>query len=258
VAVTFVLGYHDVVRAETPDEAGFPGAVAARYKLTPELFEEHLAAIEATGVEVVLLGGPPARRAAALTFDDGGASALRVADALERRGWRGHFFVTTSRIGAPGFGAEAELVELQRRGHVIGSHSHSHPTYMGRLSPAEIDAEWRASRSILADVLGSPPATASVPGGYLTRTVVESAARAGYELLLTSEPQARVRVVDGLTVAGRYAVWATTPASVAAGYARGAVVPRARLWVEWRLKSIAKRMSPVLYERARRARAGAA
>jgi hypothetical protein len=39
-----------------------------------------------------------------LTFDDGGASALHpTADLLERRGWSGHFFVTTRRIGTPGF-----------------------------------------------------------------------------------------------------------------------------------------------------------
>ena len=38
-----------------------------------------------------------------LTFDDGGKSAVRIADLLEEQGWRGHFFITTAMIGEPGF-----------------------------------------------------------------------------------------------------------------------------------------------------------
>ena len=77
---------------------------------------------------------PGARRPrVALTFDDGGASALDIAGMLERRGWRGHFFVTTSRIGEPGFVGPDAVRELAERGHDVGSHSHTHPTYMGNL-----------------------------------------------------------------------------------------------------------------------------
>jgi peptidoglycan/xylan/chitin deacetylase (PgdA/CDA1 family) len=246
------LIYHDVV--DEPDDAGFPGPLAARYKLSRARFEEHLDAIAATGIEVGLWGrDQPAR--SVLTFDDGGGSALHCAAALERREWRGHFFITTARIDTPGFLTASEVRELAERGHDVGSHSHTHPTYMGRLGRAELDEEWRHSRSLLAEILGEPPASASVPGGFYSPEVARAAAAAGYGLLMTSEPHSRPAIVDGLTVLGRYSVWSTTPPSTAAALASGARGARARLWVEWNAKQRAKRLSPALYERARRPRA---
>lgn len=234
---------------------GFSGPLAARYKLTPQAFEAHLCEIAGAGVEIGMVEPGRPLPAAALTFDDGGASATTVAEALERRGWRGHFFVTTSRLGAPGFLTAAEVADLAARGHCIGSHSHTHPTYMGLLGRDELAAEWETSGSILARVLGRSPAMASVPGGFLSPEVVAAAAAAGYRVLMTSEPESRVRSYDGLLVLGRYTIWATTPASTAAAYARGSLLARSRLWLEWKAKLLAKRMSPMLYERGRRVRA---
>ncbi len=249
------LMYHDIAPATEREAVGFPGPLAARYKLEPAAFEAHLDALDATGLEVRTLdGGAEAAPPVAVTFDDGGASAPLAAAALERRGWRGQFFVTSSRIGTPGFMTADELRELAGRGHLIGSHSHSHPTYMGRLSRAELDEEWTRSRALIAEILGSPPRTASVPGGYLSADVIAAAASADYELLFTSEPTARV--ADGpLVVRGRYTIWASTPASVAAAYARGERLACARLWLEWNAKKAAKRVSPSIYQALRRVRA---
>jgi peptidoglycan/xylan/chitin deacetylase (PgdA/CDA1 family) len=250
------LIYHDVVARSERDSAGFPGPVAGRYKVDPADFERHLDAIAATGVEVGLW--TPADTGdgrAVLTFDDGGASALDAAAALERRGWHGHFFVTTGRVGTGGFLDADGVRELARRGHAVGGHSHSHPTYMGKLPRGEILDEWRRSREALAEILGAPPAGASVPGGFFTPDVARCAAEAGYEWLMTSEPESRVRSGCGLPVKGRYTVWATTPASTAAAYARGARGRRARLWLEWNAKQRAKRISPRAFEALRRVRA---
>ncbi len=248
------LMYHDVATAAERESVGFAGALAARYKLEPATFEAHLDAVAATGLRV----GPGAPGAAApdvaLTFDDGGESAVVAADLLERRGWRGQFFVTSSRIDTRGFLTAAQVRELAARGHAIGSHSHSHPTYMGRLGEAELAEEWRRSRDVLGDVLGSPPRTASIPGGYLSRAVVATAAAAGYELLFTSEPTTRV-LEQGLTVRGRYTIWASTPARTAAAYASGSALACGRLWLEWNAKKLAKRVSPGVYQALRHVRA---
>lgn len=249
------LIYHDVVARSARDSAGFPGPVAGRYKVDPADFEHHLEAIAATGVEVGLWSPGGAGERAVLTFDDGGASALDAAGALERHGWRGHFFVTTGRVGTDGFLDADGVRELARRGHAVGGHSHTHPTYMGRLPRAEILQEWRHSREALAEILGEPPAGASVPGGFFTPDVARCAAEAGYQWLMTSEPESRVRNGWGLPVKGRYTVWATTPAATAAAYARGARRPRARLWLEWNAKQRAKRISPRAFEALRRLRA---
>jgi peptidoglycan/xylan/chitin deacetylase (PgdA/CDA1 family) len=247
--MTFALIYHDLAAPEATDATGFPGPVAARYKLDTAAFEAHLDAIAATGVSV----GPVGSGArAALTFDDGGASAGLAAEMLERRGWRGQFFITTGRVGTPGFLAADEVRELAERGHQIGSHSQTHPTYMGTLTRHQLACEWRASREALAEILGRPPGGAAVPGGFLSRAVVEEAARAGYSLLMTSQPTARPSRLDGMVVHGRFTIWAGTTPARAAGYARGSVPARLSLWFAWQAKTVPKRISPRAYEYARR------
>jgi len=249
--LTFALIYHDIAAPAERDSVGFPGPVAGRYKLAPDHFEAHLDALPDVSLwEPGRDGG-----GAALTFDDGGASALHAAEALERRGWRGHFFITTGRLGTKGFLDAGGVRELAARGHAVGGHSHTHPTYMGKLSRSEQLDEWRRSRDALADLMGEAPAGASVPGGFFTPSVAETAAEAGYEWLMTSEPESKVRLEWGIPVIGRYTIWATTPASRAAAYARGDRLPRARLWLEWNAKQRAKRLSPRAFEAARRLRA---
>jgi peptidoglycan/xylan/chitin deacetylase (PgdA/CDA1 family) len=246
--------YHDIAPRDSRETVGFPGSLAARYKLEPRVFAAHLDAVGATGLRVGTLDAGGSSPQLALTFDDGGASALVAAAALEERGWRGQFFITTGRIGEPGFVSPADIVELVRRGHLVGGHSHTHPTYMGRLTRGELEQEWTRSRSVLGEILGAPPRTASVPGGFLSREVIATAAAAGYELLFTSEPTARVTDAE-LTVRGRYTIWDTTPGSVAAAYARGERLACGRLWLEWNAKKLAKRVSPSAYQLLRRARA---
>jgi peptidoglycan/xylan/chitin deacetylase (PgdA/CDA1 family) len=248
------LMYHDIATRAQRETVGFQGPLAGRYKLEPTAFEAHLDALAATGLQIGTLDAGEAAPAVALTFDDGGGSARLAAEALERRGWRGQFFVTSGRLGTPGFLSADEICELARRGHLIGSHSHSHPTYMGRLTREQLDHEWARSRAVIGEILGAPPRTASVPGGYLSRTVIAAAAAAGYELLFTSEPTARV-AHNELVVRGRYTIWATTPARLAAAYANGGRLACGRLWLEWNAKKLAKRASPAAYQALRRVRA---
>jgi peptidoglycan/xylan/chitin deacetylase (PgdA/CDA1 family) len=247
--------YHDIAPRAQRESVGFQGPLAARYKLEPSAFEAHLDALAATGQRIATLDRADAPMPQVLlSFDDGGRSALLVAEALERHGWRGQFFITTVRLDTPGFSSREDVRTLAQRGHAVGSHSHTHPTYMGRLSRAELDREWTVSRELLGEILGEPPRTASVPGGYLSAEVIAAAAAAGYELLFTSEPTARVRQ-EAIRVHGRYTIWATTPASVAAAYARGERVACTRLWLEWNAKKLAKRISPDAYQALRRVRA---
>jgi peptidoglycan/xylan/chitin deacetylase (PgdA/CDA1 family) len=253
--MTFALIYHDIAAARERERIGFPGPLAARYKLAPADFEAHLDAIARTGVDIGLVATDGRLPQASITFDDGGVSALAAADALERRGWRAHFFVSTGYTGKPGFLTADEVRELHLRGHTVGSHSHSHPTYMGKLPGGEIRTEWVRSRDLLADLLGEAPLTASVPGGFLSRAVIEGAAHAGYRVLMTSEPTARNKRHNGMIVIGRYTIWSTTPAQRAAEYAQGSPRARARLWTEWTAKKVPKTLAPGVYQALRRVRA---
>ena len=245
--------YHDVVENGDFESSGFPGEGAHVYKLRREDFEGHLddiaRATTAVGTVCQLEGRP-----VLLTFDDGGVSSLHpIADLLESRGWRGHFFITTDRIGTPGFLSEAQLRELHRRGHVVGSHSRSHPTRMAALTRAELDGEWRESLARLSGVLGDGVKVASVPGGYYSREVGEAAAAAGVEALFTSEPTARVEMVDGCRVFGRYVVQRGMGPEWSAGFAAGS---RSRCWRQsalWKAKRVAKSLGGGRYLQLRQA-----
>ena len=59
-------------------------------------------------------------------------------------------------------GAE-ELRFLHGQGHVIGLHSHTHPTRLNRLSPQEQREEYERNHASVARVIGSSPAAMSHP-----------------------------------------------------------------------------------------------
>jgi peptidoglycan/xylan/chitin deacetylase (PgdA/CDA1 family) len=232
--------YHDVtLPGSSSDASGFPGGDAARYKLTRRQFDAHLVAI--------------ARRVALpiLTFDDGGVSAMDIAEALERRGWRGYFFVTTGFLDRPAFLSRAHLRDLHARGHVVGSHSHTHPLRMAACSEAKLRDEWTRSTSILADTIGAAIPFASVPGGHHSDAVCRIAATLGLDTLFTSEPTTRMTYVDGMRVAGRYAIQRSTTAATASALAAGDVLPRLQWTALWAAKSGIKRIAGPAYLWAR-------
>ena len=235
--------YHDVVPAGAEDTSGFPGRDAALYKVTPELFDTHLEAIKQPH---------PAHPAPTITFDDGGMSATTAADALERSGFIGHFFITANYIGTRGFVTEQHLRGLHERGHVIGSHSCSHPLRMGHCSWPQLVDEWTRSRSILSEILGEDVNVASVPGGDFAPQVAEAAARAGFTRLFTSEPTTEARHAFGLTLLGRFTIQRWTTADTAAALAAGEWLPRARQAVVWNAKKISKRLGGERYLQLRK------
>ena len=234
------LLYHDVAPRDEWGNTGFSGGDAAVYKLERAAFDAHLA-------KLATIGRPPARVPDAapdgwlLTFDDGGASAMtHTAPALETRNWRGHFFMTVGQLGAPGFLDAAALRDLHRRGHVIGSHTVSHPLRMSSCGPAELRREWADSVEALADILGERPTVASVPGGAFARVVAETAAEAGIRVLFTSEPTARAWRVGPVRCIGRFTLWNGMPAEAAYAFATGRGLWPIRQRLAWDVKKLAK------------------
>jgi peptidoglycan/xylan/chitin deacetylase (PgdA/CDA1 family) len=225
------------------------------YKITAELFESHLSAI--TRSRSAQRGHPRDLPAPldlpdlVLTFDDGGIGALRAADSLERHGFIGHFFVTANYIGTPGFLATRDIRELRARGHVIGSHSCSHPLRMGHCSRRQLLDEWTRSRVIVSELSGEDVRVASVPGGDFTAPVAEAAVEAGFTRLFTSEPTRTVRKLFGLTLLGRFTIYRSTSASAAAALAAGASYACARQALVWSAKKLLKRVGGEHYLKLR-------
>lgn len=254
------LLYHDVVEGGRWNASGFEGGDAAIYKLSRPAFEEHLDRLRAAGAAPALAGAEAPAQGWMITFDDGGVSALEIiAPALERRGWRGHFFMTTGRLGAPGFLDAAGLRELAARGHVVGSHSADHPLAMSSLSPAALADEWSRSVETLSRVTGVAPLVASIPGGAYSTVVAETAAAAGIRILFTSEPTAHSWRVGSVTCFGRYTIWRGMSAASALDFALGRGMGRFRQRLAWDAKKVVKRTcGPAYRELRRRMLAGAA
>lgn len=255
---TSILLYHDVIRGGDPHASGFPGATAARYKVDWGAFVEHLDALErvtAGPPDVIddLLAGRAAGKSWSITFDDGGSSALAAGEELARRSWRGHFFCVSDLVGRSGFIGVEEITALRRMGHVIGSHSRSHPARISALPWPDLVQEWRASAERLGALLGEPVLSAAVPGGYYSPVVARAAAAAGVTALVTSEPVRRARSVDGCLVVGRHAVRRTTPAATVAQAAAGRRKPWLRQRAAWSVAKAAKAVGGESYVKARAA-----
>lgn len=251
------LMYHDVIGADGV-RGGFDGSGPAVYAVTEKRFHDHLDAVgravarRPSKATALLDGGAPAG-SWMITFDDGGSSAVAAGAELARRGWQGHFFVVTDLVGTAGFVDWEDVRGLHEQGHLIGSHSASHPSLISACSPQQLADEWARSADALADCTGVPTLAASVPGGYYSRAVGRAAAAAGIRWLFTSEPIAEARAADGCTLIGRYAIRSTTAAPRAARAAAG----DRRQWLSqraaWELRGLAKRVGGRHYQRLRHA-----
>jgi peptidoglycan/xylan/chitin deacetylase (PgdA/CDA1 family) len=252
----FGLIYHDVVDRDA-EASGRSGVGPDLYKITWERFVEQLDRIEEKvgmlpAVADDLLAGRGAAPSWALTFDDGGASALPVGEELLRRSWRGHFFITSGSIGHPGFVDADAIRELDRMGHIVGSHSMTHPDRMASLPADKLLREWSQSVDILAQVLGKDVLTASVPGGYYRKSVAVAAAQAGVTTLFTSEPVRSAHLVDGCLVVGRYSIRRDTSADDAARAVAGETASWLPAYVGWNARKFAKQLAGKRYEPVRR------
>jgi peptidoglycan/xylan/chitin deacetylase (PgdA/CDA1 family) len=250
--------YHDVVR-ENFEESGFPGAAAARYKFTHAEFEKHLgrmaskASSRAVPLDVLFDQNATDQQPFFMTLDDGGSSAVYIAEALERFNWRGHFFVTTNYIDAPTFVSRDQIRWLRGRGHVVGSHSSSHPFRMSEIPSDQLAAEWKDSVAVLSEILGEPVRSASVPGGFYSPRVAEAAAAAGIRALFTSEPTTRVTEVAGCIVLGRYTVYRGLSAEYAGELAAGSRIALTKQQLLWGVKKVLKTAAAPLWDGARKA-----
>jgi len=252
MAKAVVLMYHDVVPAGDFSLSGFSIPGADHYKLTQQQFADHLSAIS-TAVK-----STPRRvtdedweSSFLFTMDDGGSSSLHVADQLEARGWRGHFFIVTDCIGSRGFLTAAQIRDLAGRGHVIGSHTCSHPIPMWNCTAQQMFTEWHASRQKLESILGAAVTCGSVPGGSYAPPVAGAAAQAGYRDLFTSEPTSAVHHVEGCRVLGRYGILRSTTPAEAAKLAAGDFLACSRQQALWNTKKVLKKVAGKPYAAAR-------
>ena len=240
------LLYHDVIRPGEVDASGFLQPGAARYKLEREGFGLHLAALnkvlKVNPVTVLdILPSPRGGEPLMLTFDDGGISAYtEIIDVLDRYGWKGHFFIPTDYIGHPTFVNKEHIRAIRSRGHVIGSHSISHPERMPNQNLEELVREWTTSINSLSDILGEEVNIASLPNGYYSKKVAEAASLSGVKALFTSEPVRSSWMVDNCRVFGRYAIRSGMGPEASVKFVRGRCWQVYEEYLFWNTRKLAK------------------
>ncbi|MBL8361269.1 MAG: polysaccharide deacetylase family protein [Rubrivivax sp.] len=183
------------------------GPVATKMTITPQAFAQQLEHLAKNGWRVIPLAElrgfldarkPLPPRTVVITMDDGYESVHRHAfPLLKKHGFPATLFVYTDFIGAPDALSWSQLQEMQRSGLVdVQSHSKSHRNLIER-GAAEtdaryrlaIDAEMRVPRELLARrIEGTTVQHIAWPFGDANATVLEAAARNGFELGATVMP----------------------------------------------------------------------
>jgi peptidoglycan/xylan/chitin deacetylase (PgdA/CDA1 family) len=189
------LMFHDVV-SDTYPHSGFQTIGSKQYTLSAAEFEALVKGAESLSMDVTF------------TFDDGGSSFYTIiAPILERYHRKGVFFITTARIGTPGFLSTDQIVELHKRGHIVASHSHTHPANIGHLPLDIMRDEWQTSKQILEGIIKSPVTTASLPGGSVSNMVLKVMAELGYTDIYTSAPLLKAKKMYHSNIMGRYTIY---------------------------------------------------
>lgn len=202
------LMYHCVYEKD-PGESGFQDEDAQHYKVSKKAFLEQLETLKSYCTRK----GSSLSETISFSFDDGGSSFYHViAPVLEQYGLKGLFFISTALIGTPGFMTREEVLELRKRGHIIGSHSHTHRHFY-ELNRQDTAEEWRQSIAILQELLQEKVEYASIPNGDISDRVVETASLQGIKYLYTSKPVVKESIRYEVCLRGRFVIHSNTSAS---------------------------------------------
>ncbi len=158
-----------------------------------------------------------------LSFDDGWRSQYAAAaPILEKYNMRGTFYVTTVYLTGnySGFMRSNEVLDLQSRGHEIGSHTVNHKN-LTQITRQEVQTELRESKRALESLLGKEvPSFAYTYGAYNADTIA-LVKEAGYKNARNTFQGYITRNTD------RYQLHSTTPVIASSMSNMKALVDRA-------------------------------
>lgn len=236
------LMYHDIFE-QSVTESGFQNISALTYKISRESFEGQIKEISDYCVRHSI-----EKKDLCFSFDDGGKSFLTlIAPLLENYGFKGYFFITTKFINTSGFLTTADIVELDQRGHYIGTHSHSHPQNIASLDFNQIKDEWEQSLNILNEILNKKVLYASVPGGFFSMDTFSILKEKGVKLIFTSTPSSVTKVIDNVSLVGRYAVVSGMKTEEVVRLIKPYSLVRLKMWVKWQVLKFLKKILGKFY-----------
>jgi len=167
-----ILNFHGL---GTPERALETGEVD--YWVSPDLFAQILDLAGHLKTEVVT----------SFTFDDGNLSDLTIgAEGLAGYGIKAQFFILSTRIDQPGSLGRTDIQELQKMGHMIGTHGADHVDWKA-LGAAGMVRELDESRQIITEITGQPVTAAAIPFGSYNGAVVRALKSRGYNHIYSSD-----------------------------------------------------------------------
>ncbi|MFJ1607646.1 polysaccharide deacetylase family protein [Streptomyces sp. NPDC088253] len=184
-----ILMYHSIAAA--------PNDATRELSVGPEAFAEQMALLGDQGftpVDTAALaarwrsGGPLPERPVLITFDDGYEGVHRHGlPVLAKHGFAATLFVSTGWIkgaydtggGLDAMLSWAQVRELATEQVEIGGHSHTHPQ-LDQLSDDALRFEVLRCKEIIADELGTRPASFAYPYGYSSRRVRQVVRETGF------------------------------------------------------------------------------
>lgn len=123
-----------------------------------------------------------------LTFDDGYVDNYQVVvPILEKYDFPATFYIVTDLVGTPEYMSWDQIVELDRKGMDIGSHTAAHRD-LTTLGAVDLQAEVADSAGILKEHLGHPVYWFCYPAGKYDADVIASVKESGYLLATSTDP----------------------------------------------------------------------
>jgi peptidoglycan/xylan/chitin deacetylase (PgdA/CDA1 family) len=161
-----VICYHDIAKKDLP-----------LFGKQLEFFKKHFTVINAQQLKEFFLGkGFLPSSNVFITFDDGSVDQYTAADVLDKHQIQACFFVNTGDRDKEFINARPgsrlppmtwdQIKKLHRRGHIIGSHTATHPI-LSKLQPYEIAQEMLQSKQSLEAAIGNKVDFFAFPYGTL-------------------------------------------------------------------------------------------
>ena len=187
-----VSAYISVLMYHRFDEGRYPTTTTSSAQ-----FERQLSYLKSNGYTVLTMDHlaecveghrPVPDKAVVITIDDGFISEYeRAVPLLRKYDVPFTIFVFTRGVDTRGYVSWRQLKELESLGGTVGCHTHTHPRLI-TMTTEEMEKELRTSKQLLEKNLGHPVRYFAYPFGQYDERVRTEAKKAGFRLMLSSDP----------------------------------------------------------------------
>lgn len=181
-----VLMYHHIRDFSDPSDQ-----IGTNLSVSPTDFASQLDKISERGYKTItfkdISSGNIPDKAIILTFDDGYENFYQNAyPELKKRGMTAVSYIITDKVGTESYMTRDQIVEIEKYGIEIGSHTLSHPD-LATASEARATKEITDSKKYLEELIGKKVISLCYPSGKFNTSTEIIVKNAGYEYAVTTK-----------------------------------------------------------------------